>query len=561
MISIGSVLPFLAVLSAPNQAIDLPWVNAYLNFWGQSNEVVAIQYLLLLFVIFAFLSGGARMALLWGSTKLSTVIGAYLSAKLYRNTLFQPYPKHIVRNSSELISSITQNINRITFGVVQPIIMLVTSTLVLLAISCLLIIIAPFVAILSAIILAFLYGLVAVFTQQQLKKNSKAIAIEQPKVIKALREGLGGIRDILINGTQEIFCNIYRASDGLVRKAEGSSQFISTCPKYAMDTLGMTVIAALAYWLSQGQDGVSDSLPVLGALAIGAQRLLPIVQQIYSSWALILNSQESLNQSLKLFDCSESVSQTEHNPVPLPFNKYICFKNVSFQYDYGRPYVVKDLNLRILKGSRLGIIGATGSGKSTLLDILMGLLTPSKGEIRVDDTVLTNENLRAWQQNIAHVPQAIYLADTSIAENIAFGVDKLKIDMAKVRSVAAQAQIDQLIDGLRLGYDEIVGERGVKLSGGQRQRIGVARALYKDSKVLIFDEATSALDNSTESQLISAIESISPDVTVIQVAHRFTTLQNCDLIIALEHGEVTTTGTYRELIKEKEINDGKSEQK
>ena len=548
MISIGSVLPFLAVLSAPNQPSEIPWIKTHLVFWGQPKEGLVIQYFLLLFVIFAFLSGAARMALLWASTKLGTAIGAHLSAKLYRNTLFHPYSTHIARNSSELISTITQKINIITFGIVQPVIMLATSTLVLLAVTCLLIIITPIVAIFSAVILALLYLLIATFTQRQLRKNSEVIAKEQPKVIKALREGLGGIRDILINGTQEIFCNIYRASDKLVRKAEGSSQFISTCPKYAMDTFGMVAIAALAYWLSQGESGIADSLPVLGALAIGAQRLLPLIQQIYSSWAIILGSQESLKQSLKLFDFSEPSFKAEHNLAPLPFNKYIRLKNVSFQYDSGLPYVVNDLNLTILKGSRVGIVGATGSGKSTLLDILMGLLQPSKGEISVDDEALTNTNLRAWQQNIAHVPQAIYLADTSIAENIAFGVDKLKIDMKKVRSVAAQAQIDGLIDGLRLGYDETVGERGVKLSGGQRQRIGVARALYKDSKVLIFDEATSALDNNTESQLISAIESISSDVTVIQVAHRVTTLQNCDLIIALENGEVASIGTYRELI-------------
>jgi ATP-binding cassette subfamily B protein len=316
-----------------------------------------------------------------------------------------------------------------------------------------------------------------------------------------------------------------------------------------MDTFGMIAIALLAFYLSQDQHGIAGAVPVLGALAIGAQRLLPLIQQIYSSWAVIVSSQESLRDSLKFFDFSHPLIQKEKEQEPLSFNERIQFKNVGFRYDDSLPFVLKGLNLTITKGARVGIVGATGSGKSTLLDILMGLLSPSQGEVSVDNVALNDENLQAWQKNIAHVPQAIYLADTTIAENIAFGIDQAAIDMSKIRTVAAQAQIDQLIEGLPLGYREMVGERGIKLSGGQRQRIGVARALYKDSKVLIFDEATSALDSTTESQLISTITKISPDVTVIQVAHRLSTLQNCDLIITLENGEVANIGTYHQLIE------------
>jgi ATP-binding cassette subfamily B protein len=235
-------------------------------------------------------------------------------------------------------------------------------------------------------------------------------------------------------------------------------------------------------------------------------------------------------------------------PPPLPFQHAITFDHVGFRYAPEAPWVLKDLNLTIRKGSRVGFIGGTGSGKSTLLDIVMGLLHPVEGALAIDGTVITPENYRAWQAQIAHVPQSIFLADTTIAENIAFGVPRDKIDFLRVRQAARKAQLAETIEAMGKQYDTRVGERGIRLSGGQRQRIGIARALYKQAKVIVFDEATSALDNETERAVMEAIDSLDQDLTVLMVAHRLTTLKNCTQIIELAEGTMRRSGTYQEIV-------------
>lgn len=312
----------------------------------------------------------------------------------------------------------------------------------------------------------------------------------------------------------------------------------------------MILIASLAYSLSRQAEGVASALPVLGALALGAQRLLPALQQGYGAWTSIAGNRASLADALELLD--QPLPAEVHQPIPAPlsFRDAIRFDGVRFRYSSDGPWVLDGLNLTIPKGVRIGFVGRTGSGKSTTLDLFMGLLDPTQGRILVDGQPVTGERLRAWQQTIAHVPQSIYLADTTLAENIAFGVPHEAIDLNRVRRAARQAQIADFIESRAEGYNAFVGERGIRLSGGQRQRIGIARALYKQASVLVFDEATSALDNATEQAVIDAIESFNRDLTIVLIAHRLTTVQRCDIIVEMGHGRMVAQGDYEQLLEQ-----------
>jgi len=386
-------------------------------------------------------------------------------------------------------------------------------------------------------------------SRQRLRRNSQRIAYEQTQVLKALQEGLGGIRDVLLDGTQPVYCDIFRQADQPLRRAQANNIFIGGSPRPAMEALGMVLIAALAYTLSRQAEGIGSALPVLGALALGAQRLLPALQQIYNSWANIAGSHASLADVVLLLDQPLPADLLQPSPAPLLFKDGIRFDAVRFRYTSDGPWVLDDLDLNIPKGARVGFVGSTGSGKSTTLDLMMGLLMPTEGEFLVDGQPISGDRVRAWQRNIAHVPQSIYLADTTLAENIAFGVPPEAIDLDRVREAARQAQIADLIESSPEGYQACVGERGIRLSGGQRQRIGIARALYKQARVLVFDEATSALDNATEQSVMAAIEGLGSDLTILLIAHRLTTVRRCDIIVELEHGRVRAQGTYEQLLE------------
>ena len=385
-------------------------------------------------------------------------------------------------------------------------------------------------------------------TRKQLLVNSKRVAEDSTRLIKSLQEGLGGIRDVLIDGTQSVYCEIYRNADFSLRRAQGNSLFIGQSPRYLMEALGMLLIASLAYFIDKQANGISRAIPLLGALALGAQRLLPILQQSYSSWTTIQSSRESLKDVIDLLEQPLPPYINQISNQNITFNSIIKLKQLSFRYSIQTPIVLNQINLTIKKGSRIGFIGPTGSGKSTLLDIIMGLLQPTDGFIEIDGQPITKKNQRAWQRHIAHVPQSIYLSDSSIEENIAFGVPKEKIDLNRLKQAAKQAQIQEMIENWPQKYKTPVGERGIRLSGGQRQRIGIARALYRKADIIIFDEATSALDNETEDAVMNSINKLSKKLTILIIAHRLTTLKNCSFVIELNNGGIKKIGTYKEMI-------------
>jgi ATP-binding cassette, subfamily B, bacterial PglK len=548
IISIGAVLPFLGVLTAPDRIFEHPTLQPLIQSLGINTPDELLIPIAIAFGVAALMAGVMRLLLVWTNTRLSFATGADLGINIYRRTLYQPYSVHVARNSSEVISGITGKANSVINSMISPILTLISSSIMLIAILLALLVVDPVIALASFGGFGMIYVCIILFTRKQLLKDSQRIATESTMVIKSLQEGLGGIRDVLIDGNQAAYCDIYRNADLPLRRSQGNIVFIGLSPRYVMEALGMVLIAALAYTIVQQTDGLSKAIPVLGALALGAQRLLPVLQQAYAAWSSIQGGRASLKDTLELLDQPLPDFAEQSIVNSLPFKKQISLKQLSYRYSPEAPRVLKNLNLNINKGSRTGFIGTTGSGKSTLLDIIMGLLSPTDGRIEIDGQPITAGNHRNWQTHIAHVPQSIFLADSTIEENIAFGIHKDQIDHKRVELAASQAQIADTIESWPKKYQTFVGECGVRLSGGQRQRIGIARALYKQADVIIFDEATSALDSETEEAVMQAIEELSEDITVLIIAHRLTTLKNCTQIVELIDGKIKRADNYKDIM-------------
>ena len=553
VVSIGAVLPFLGALTAPDRIFSHPMAQFFIDMLDLTESKQLLLPITIIFAFAALFSGAMRLVLLWAQTRFGHAVGADFSFSIYRRTLYQPYSVHVASNTSEVIAGISTKANAVVGGVLMPLASILSSILILLSILIALLAIEPIVALSSFVGFGSIYVIIMLITKKAIVRDSHRINYETGQVIKALQEGLGGIRDVLIDGTQSIYCKVYRDADLPLRRAQANISIIAGIPRYGIEALGMVLIAMLAYSLAVQSSGIAGAIPILGALALGAQRLLPVLQLGYSSWASLRGSQASLSSVLDLLDQPLPDFIDLPSQTPMLFQRTITLDNLTFQYVKGAPWVFqKGLTLTISKGSCIGFIGTTGSGKSTLLDIIMGLLQPTSGSVSIDGTKINLLNNREWQAHIAHVPQAIFLSDATIAENVAFGIPAEHIDYARVREAAQKAQIAQTIESWSKRYNTVVGERGVRLSGGQRQRIGIARALYKEADVIVFDEATSALDNDTERKVIEAIENLDDDLTVIIVAHRLSTLKNCTQIIELEDGQIKQIGIYQDIVAQQD---------
>lgn len=542
LISLGSVLPFLAVLSDP----DILWNQSYIRTAAtRIGFSEASQLLIPSIICFAFaaiIAAGVRLCNLWLSGKLAASVGSDLSCEAYKRTLYQPFLVHVQRNSSTVIAASTSQIS-LTVAAINAILQTVTSAIVSIGLLTGLLIIDASIAAAAALIFGTAYSLLAITVNKELTVNSYKIADATKEQLRALQEGLGSIRDLLLDGSQSTFIDIYRRADRPQRLLEAKNSYLSSFPRYSIEALGMVVISMLGGFLVVQKGSGAAVIPTLGALALGAQRLLPALQQIYGGWASLKSYNAAMYGVLNMLN--QPLPKITNKITPLAFEKKIVLKNVSFRYTEQSELILNNIDVEIQHGQRIGLIGATGSGKSTMIDVIMGLLPPTEGDLMVDGRRINNESetnlMESWRANIAHVPQTIYLADTSIAENIAFGVPKEKIDIAKVQLAAKQAQISSFIESNDQGYNSHVGERGIRLSGGQRQRIGIARALYKQADVLVFDEATSALDTNTEKSVMTAINSLSSKLTIILIAHRLSTVAGCDKIIELSKGNVQRT--------------------
>lgn len=547
ILSIGAVLPFLATLTAPESVMSNPLAQPFIKMLSINEASELLLPMTVIFSVSILLAATIRLSMIWANTRLSFAAGADVSLDIYRRTLHQPYRVHISRNSSEIIDGITFKSNSMIYNAILPTLNMISASIMLTVILAALVYMNPAMATSAFLGFGVIYLVIIRLTKTTQKKDSENIAHESVQVIKSLQEGLGGIRDVLLDASQNIYCKIYQKSDKSLRRAQGNNYFISQSPRYGMEALGMILIAGLAYYLTQQSDGIQTAIPLLGAFALGAQKLLPILQQVYSSWSSLRGGQAALRETLALLDQPVDLNLTQPNERLIEFNDSLSFSNASFRYEGESEYVLNNLNFSIKKGYQVGFIGTTGSGKSTLLDLVMGLLDPTEGNFKVDDIVISSKNKRSWQRRVAHVPQSIYLSDTSVAQNIAFGVDHTDIDYERVKDAAKRAQVDTVIEALPKQYNTFIGERGVRLSGGQRQRIGIARALYKNADVIIFDEATSALDSDTEEAVMNAINHLGGELTILIIAHRLSTLKKCNLIIKLENGNVVGSGAYQNM--------------
>jgi ABC-type multidrug transport system fused ATPase/permease subunit len=542
MATLGAVVPFLSILSGTEQA-------GQCDFLPVTCELTPLQ-ISLGFAAIITTAMAVRLVLLWVSTRFAYALGADLAREVYRRTLYQPYRFHVERNSSQIIAAINK-VNQLIGSVIVPLIQGLVALVIVIAILVTLMSFDVQTALIAVASISTFYVVISTTTRQVLRRNSRIVANREVDRIRILQEGLGGIRDILLDGSQELYMHWFSRVTVEQRRAQAVNLFVRNTPRYLIEAAAMLVMVTLAWWIQQRQ-GLAVALPTLGALALGAQRMLPQLQLIYFAWSSLNANKAIIEDVIELLvlplpeKCTviaPAVPVTRSSDGPI-----IEADSVGFHYQSGGVPVLHEVNLAIARGARVGFIGKTGSGKSTLIDLIMGLLDPTSGEIRVDGQSLTAQNRRAWQAQIAHVPQAIYLSDASLAENIAFGTETANIDHARVVAAAERAQLTGFIESLPDRLNSLVGERGVRLSGGQRQRIGLARAFYKQSQILILDEATSALDDATEGSVMQGIEAIGPETTVLIIAHRLTTLRSCDRVVELDGGRIVRSGTYPQII-------------
>jgi len=547
LFTIGAVFPLLAMLSGAGTPGQHSRMADMLAAIGVHPYHYSLLTLAGVFVTIALSAAAIRILLAWSSQKLVFRIGYDLGVSLYDRMLHQPYSFHVNTNSGRIVADIS-NVQRLLTSMMLPLLQAISALTISLFILAALMMVNTKIALISFAGLGGFYVVVSLWSRPRLRRNAVFIKDSMREQFQALHEGLGGIRDVLLDNAQPIYVAKFARIDAKLRDAQSANALISVTPRFVVEAFGMIFLVGLALVMS-AEGLIQASLPILAVLALGAQRLMPLLQTVYNGWTNVLGNQAIL----------VSVVELLQRPMPprfhgkgesggLEFDHELRTEGLGFQYDPESGDVLDDVNLLVPRGSRVGLIGKTGSGKSTLTDLLMGLLQPTRGSITVDGIPLDEGNILAWQRQIAHVPQHIFLMDSSILENVAFGVPRKKIDRERVREACRLAQLDEFIDTLPEGYDTWIGEWGTRLSGGQRQRVGIARALYKSASVLILDEATSALDDATEESVVKALDGLRGKYTVVVIAHRLTTLRHCDLVYRLANGRIEEQGSFAELI-------------
>ena len=545
LVSIGSVLPFLAVLTNPESVMNLPYIGGYVNFEDPS-ELIFIATVT--FASAAILSGIIRLLLLRRLTNLSFITGSEIATLAYSKAIQRSYSDHVQSNSSELISTITGKTHSAIFTTLIPVLTIISSTFIISIILSALIFFNLQIAIISISCISAIYVIISIFSRKKLIEGSQIIANKNDELIRVLQESLGGIREIIIDNTHDLYINSYKKIDYDFRMAQSSRTIIGQSPRYWMEAIGMVLIAVFSYYLAKTSESFISVVPILGTIALAAQRMLPVIQLAYGSWANIQSGSYSMEDILDILNEKNTSLLDEGSEQDFSFKHEIVLDNVNFYHVNSADPTLEGINLKIKKGQKIGIIGETGSGKSTLMDIMMGLLTPTSGNIIIDGIKIDSKSLKKWQSKISHVSQAIFLVDATVNENIAFGALNSQINHPLIEQSAKISESSDFIKKLNKGLQSKVGERGAQLSGGQLQRIGIARALYKDKEVIFFDEATSALDLFTEEKIMNNIHESKNDITMIMIAHRLQTLKNCDFIVELKEGKIKAFKDYNELI-------------
>lgn len=546
LLSLAMLIPFMGVMLNPNKFKENEYVINIFEYLNLNIENNFVLYITIAFISITLLAGIIRYALLVYNSRFTFSTSSELAIKIYKTVLSQSFENHISLNSSFIIDGITQKVNSTIYAGVQPFLVFVTSIIVSFNIILFLLFVNVKVVITSVVIFATIYLLIVFFLKKRIHKLSQIFPEKSTQALKVVQEGLGNIRDILIDKVQNVYTERFSTFDISYKTAQRDSLIYGGIPKIIIEALLMISIACVLFFLTSSNVNIVELIPVFSVFIFSAQKLLPLIQSIYSSYTSMMSARYSILDVLTLLEIESSFEK--QNKIKIDFNKNLELRNVDFKYKNTTKEVIKNLNLKIKKNEKLGIIGETGSGKSTLADILMGLLVLKKGKFYVDEREIIIENISSWQDNIAHVPQYIYLSDATIYENIGFGISYEKIDKLKVRDIIKKVGLEKLVIELPDGLDTVVGERGSKLSGGQRQRIGIARALYKNANVLFLDESTSALDNETEKSIMEIIDNLD-DITIIMIAHRISSLSICNRIIELEKGKIIRECTYEDLVK------------
>lgn len=552
VIGVASITPFMAVVSNPTVIESnkyFHWLYQSLGF--QSNTSFLLVLGVLVFV--ALIGGNAFSAFTtWRLLRFSEMESHSFSIRLLKRYLSQPYEFFLNKNSSEVSTNLLSEVGCVVSGVLLPFIQLIAYGVVSVFVVILLFVADPLLAFITALVLGGAYSLIYSFIRRRLAFIGKRRVELNNDRYKIISEAFGGIKDVKLCGKEQVFLDIYSNVSKEYSYFHASHKIMGQLPRYVLESIAFGGVLLIILYLIAVRNEIKQIIPIIALYAFAGYRLMPALQNMFSSITSIKFNKPSLDILVKEFKIGKDHGEVDikGSNERIPIDKNIEIKDISFQYNSALDHVIKDLSIDIKARTTVGIVGATGSGKTTLIDVILGLLRTNVGELFVDGKKICAENLRLWQNNVGYVPQHIYLCDDTITHNIAFGVPTDKIDMNMVKRAAQIANIDHFITNeLPKSYDTVVGERGVRLSGGQRQRIGIARALYNDPPVLILDEATSSLDGITEDAVMEAIHNLSHKKTIVLIAHRLTTVRECDIIYLLENGQVSGFGKYDDLLE------------
>lgn len=553
VIGVASIMPFMAVISDP-QAImhhaKLAWLYQKLGFTSAHNFLIFLGVLVLAILI---VGNSISMLTSWSILRFTYAREYSLSMRLFTQYLYQPYLFFLNRNPSELskniLSEVMTVINRAFIPGMQLIAKLLVTSLILL----LLMLVDPVLAFVLSGILGGAYVIIYVTVRKKLAVIGQRRIEDNRLKYKIVNEAFGGIKDIKLLGREQNFINDFAKYTRQHADDEATGNIIAQLPRYALETIAFGGVLVITIYLLVVEKNIGNAMPLLALYAFASFRMMPALQQIFTSIAFLRVSKDALiilNNDLLQTQMMQKEIQTQS---PLIFNNKLELNAIQFTYPNTNKSTIDNLDLHIKRNTTIGFVGMTGAGKTTIVDIILGLLQPKSGQMLLDSMVVDNNNRYYWQQKIGYVPQSIFLCDDTVAKNVAFGIPEQDIDMNAVKRAAKIANIHDFIEkDLENGYNTIVGDRGIRLSGGQRQRIGIARALYHNPEVLVLDEATNALDNMTESVIMEAIQPLAHQKTIIIVAHKLSTLRECDQIFVFEKGKLHASGTYDELINANE---------
>ncbi len=552
LLGIASIAPFMALVGDMS-LLEKDGIYSKLYQLSGMNDPLNFLFVTGIAVLIALtISTVISMFTTWRLSSYGSSVGVQLADRLYSHYMKQDWQFHASGSSAQLTKQVSTESARISNGIIQPLMQMNAKIVLAIFIAVSILIYNPIVAIAGLLMFASGYLLMYKFVRKALVLNGKRLSSVATNRFRLMNEGFGGIKDVLLLNRNKDFIDRFSLEGDIQAKAQGLNQTIAQVPRFFIELLAFGAMIGLVLILIKTHHGdLGAVLPILAVYALACFKLLPALQQIYSSITQIKGNIAAFESVKKdLIDSQEDLPIIKTiSPNKLSINKAISLKNIHFAYPNKSTYAVNNVSISIPMNHVIGIVGSSGSGKSTLIDIILGLLTPQKGEIYVDNTLITDNNKRGWQDLLGFVPQSIFLSEGSIAENIAFGIPADEINYKQVKKALDLAHLTELVNELPEGIHTKVGERGVQLSGGQRQRIGIARALYNEADVLIFDEATSALDGITEKIIMDAIHKFTGKKTIIMIAHRLKTVQKCDTIYLMEKGKIIDQGTYVHLVE------------